>query len=70
MPQKINSIKNPSEHEEDSSNEFWLDKQDILERMHISSRTLQSWRSLGILPFIKIRKKIYYKESDLRRLLI
>jgi hypothetical protein len=49
--------------------EILLDKQDILMRMHISARTLQIWRSEGILPFARIRKKIYYRESDLRALL-
>ncbi|HMC85998.1 MAG TPA: helix-turn-helix domain-containing protein [Chitinophagaceae bacterium] len=49
--------------------EIWIDKQEIMMRLHISNRTLQTWRSKGILPFARIRKKIYYKESDLRNLL-
>ena len=51
-----------------AAHEIWLDKQDLLTRMHISPRTLQTWRSEGILPFVRIRKKIYYRESDLRAL--
>jgi len=49
--------------------EIWIDKQEIMMRLHISNRTLQTWRSKGILPFARIRKKIYYRESDLRNLL-
>jgi hypothetical protein len=49
--------------------ETWIDKQEILMRLHISNRTLQNWRSKGILPFARIGKKIYYKESDIRKLL-
>ncbi len=49
--------------------EIWIDKQEIMMRLHISNRTLQTWRSKGILPFSRIRKKIYYKESDLINLL-
>lgn len=49
--------------------EIWLDKQDILQRLHISSRTLQNWRSSGLLPYSKIKGKIYYKETDLELLL-
>jgi hypothetical protein len=49
--------------------EIWIDKQEIMIRLHISNRTLQTWRSKGILPFARIRKKIYYRESDLRNLL-
>jgi hypothetical protein len=48
--------------------EIWLDKQDILIRMHISSRTLQRWRSKGMIPFCRIGKKLYYLESDLNKL--
>jgi hypothetical protein len=49
--------------------EIWIDKQEIMMRLHISNRTLQTWRSKGILPFARIGKKIFYKESDLRNLL-
>jgi len=49
--------------------EIWIDKQEIMMRLHISNRTLQTWRSKGILPFARIGKKIFYKESDLRDLL-
>jgi hypothetical protein len=49
--------------------EVWIDKQEILLRLHISNRTLQTWRSKGIIPFARIGKKIFYKESDLTNLL-
>jgi len=49
--------------------DIWIDKQEILLRLHISNRTLQIWRSKGILPFARIGKKIFYRESDLRNLL-
>ena len=46
-------------------NETWLDSQDILTRMNISERTLQNWRREKLLPYYKIRGKIYYKQSEL-----
>ncbi len=49
--------------------EIWIDKQEIMMRLHISNRTLQTWRSKGIIPFARIGKKIFYKESDLWDLL-
>ena len=54
---------------EEKPEEIWIDKQEIIMRLHISNRTLQTWRSKGILPFARIGKKIFYKESDLRNLL-
>jgi hypothetical protein len=49
--------------------ERWIDKQDVLMAMHISARTLQEWRSTGLLPCSKIKRKYYYRESDLYKLL-
>ena len=49
--------------------DFWMDKQEVMERMHISGRTLQTWRSKGILPYKKIGRRIFYWESDLRKLM-
>ena len=49
--------------------DFWMDKREVLEKLHISSRTLQTWRSKGQIPFKKIGRKIYYWYSDLIELL-
>jgi len=47
----------------------WLDNQDIMQILHISPRTLQTFRSNGTLPFSRIKGKFYYKVSDLEALL-
>jgi hypothetical protein len=47
----------------------WIDKQDVIMLMHISERTLQTWRSKKILPFARIRGKIYYNKEDVMKLL-
>ncbi len=54
---------------EQGQEDKWLDKQDILTRLHISGRTLQRWRTKKILPFTRIGKKIFYKEIDLKKIL-
>jgi len=51
------------------SSEVWLDKQDILQRMYISNSTLQRWRRKKILPYSRVGRKIWYRESDLLELL-
>jgi hypothetical protein len=53
-----------------AANEKWLDKQDVLEMLHISDRTLQKWRSNKWLPFSRIGKKIFYPESALKAMLV
>ena len=55
---------------ENVQDDCWLDKQDILTRLHISSRTLQRWRKKGIISFARIGKKIFYKESDLKKIFL
>jgi len=45
----------------------WLDIQDVCELLHISKRTLQSYRDKGILPFSQVGAKIYYKANDIQK---
>ena len=47
----------------------WIDAQDVYRRMHISQRTLQTWRIEGLLPFSRIKGKMYYRKSDILSLL-
>ena len=46
-----------------------LDGQDVMLKLHISQRTLQTLRSNGTLPFTRIGRKIYYFRRDIERLL-
>lgn len=46
-----------------------LDNQDVLQRLKISSRSLQRYRSSGKLPYFSISGKIYYKLSDVKQLI-
>lgn len=47
----------------------WLDNQEVLQTLHISPRTLQTYRDNGTLPFSKIEGKFYYKAADIEDLL-
>ncbi len=58
--------KQPAEAEQ---YEHWLDKQDILMHLHISSRTLQRWRAKSLIVFTRMGGKIYYPKSALEMLL-
>ncbi|KAA3937366.1 helix-turn-helix domain-containing protein, partial [Bacteroides ovatus] len=37
--------------------------------LKVSIRTLQEWRDTGVIPYIQIKGKIIYRESDIERLL-
>lgn len=49
--------------------EDWLDNQDVMQILHISLRTLQTLRENGILPFSRNGNKLYYRRSDISRIL-
>ena len=44
--------------------EIWLDSQDIYQLLHISKRTLQSWRDNGIIPYHRHGRMIWYKRHE------
>ncbi|KAA6348346.1 hypothetical protein EZS27_004236 [termite gut metagenome] len=45
--------------------EKFLTNRDVCQMLHISSRTLQDWRNNGIVPYIQIKGKIIYRESEI-----
>ena len=49
--------------------EIYLTGEEVCERLKLSTRTLQEYRSRGLLAFYKIGSKILYKQSDLQALL-
>ena len=44
--------------------EKYLTNQEVCQLLHISSRTLQNWRDTGKIPFIRLKGKVLYKESN------
>lgn len=47
----------------------FLDNQEFIQLMNISKRTAQAWRDEGIISFSQIGSKIYYRMSDIQKLL-
>ena len=41
----------------------WLDNQDLSQLLHVSVRSLQRYRSEGILPYKMMHKKAYYTKE-------
>lgn len=46
------------------TDEKLYDGQEIMQILKISIRTLQYWRSKGVIPYHKVRNKIYYRQKD------
>ena len=49
--------------------ENWLDSQEMCLLLGFSKRTLQYYRSSGRLAYSQIGSKIYYKSSDVERII-
>lgn len=50
-------------------NQIWYDNQEFLQLMNISKRTAQTWRDEGIISYSQVGSKIYYRMSDVQKLL-
>ena len=49
--------------------EHYLTDQDVSEKLHISKRTLQEYRTTGKIPYILLGGKVLYKQSDIEQML-
>jgi hypothetical protein len=47
----------------------WLDNEEVCTTLGITKRTLQTYRENSLLPFCRIRHKIFYKPQDVEKLL-
>ena len=55
--------------QEDLGLKKWLDNQEVCDVLRINKKTLQAYRAKGLLPFSRIKNKLFYKPEDIRRLL-
>lgn len=49
--------------------ERFLGNSEVAKLLKVSLRTLQDWRDNNIIPYIQIKGKIIYRQSDIDRLL-
>lgn len=49
--------------------ERYLTDKDLSRKLNISRRTLQDYRTNGMIPYIMLCKKVLYKESDIQKML-
>ena len=49
--------------------DVFFDNQEFMKLMNISKRTAQEWRNKKIIEFSQVGNKIYYRLSDIKKLL-
>ncbi|GHT12520.1 DNA-binding protein [Bacteroidia bacterium] len=55
------ALKNRTPH---LNGEKFLTGKDVCGMLRVSTRTLQEWRTKGKIPFLRLKGKILYKESE------
>lgn len=66
---KIDEVKTSLDEKQKNPKDVFVDNQEFLQLMNISKRTAQSWRDEGVVSFSQIGSKIYYRMSDVEKLL-
>jgi excisionase family DNA binding protein len=56
------TLKNRTSH---LNGEKFLTNKDVCRMLNVSARTLQEWRSTEKIPFIQIKGKILYRETEI-----
>ncbi|MDR1501660.1 MAG: helix-turn-helix domain-containing protein [Prevotella sp.] len=49
--------------------ERFLTDQEVSDRLKVSRRTLQDYRTAGKIPYIQLGGKVLYQESDIQKML-
>jgi len=66
---KLDTIQSQISFKADPKKETFLDNQEFLLLLKISKRTAQTWRDEGKISFSQVGNKIYYKLSDVEKLM-
>jgi hypothetical protein len=66
---KLETIQTQLHSKSDPKKETFLDNQEFLLLLKISKRTAQTWRDEGRISFSQVGNKIYYKLSDVEKLM-
>ena len=66
---RLEELNKKLEEKQKNPQDTFLDNQEFLQLMNISKRTAQTWRDEGVISFSQIGSKIYYRMSDVQKLL-
>ena len=69
LTSRLDSLQNQLSTQTNTSKKSFMDNEEFIELMGISKRTAQCWRDEGKISFSQVGNKIYYKQSDVDKLL-
>lgn len=69
LVEKLKKLTDVLAEKQKNPEDQFVDNQEFMQLMNISKRTAQNWRDEGVISFSQIGSKIYYRMSDVRKLL-
>ena len=69
LTSRLDSLQNQLSTQTNTSKKSFMDNEEFIQLMGISKRTAQCWRDEGKISFSQVGNKIYYKQSDVDKLL-
>ncbi|MDG1954127.1 MAG: helix-turn-helix domain-containing protein [Polaribacter sp.] len=66
---RLEALNKKLEEKQKKPEATFLDNQEFIQLMHISKRTAQTWRDSEVISYSQIGSKIYYRMSDVQKLL-
>ncbi|WP_304144583.1 MULTISPECIES: helix-turn-helix domain-containing protein [Mesoflavibacter] len=70
ITQRLDQLLKLQKQKQNANPEYIIfDNSEIMQLFKISSKTASNWREEGILPYVQIKAKIYYKLSDLQKVI-
>ena len=67
--QKLDELRSQLAANKNSVEVQFIDNQQFIKLMSVSKRTAQTWRDEGIISFSQVGSKIYYRMSDVKKML-
>lgn len=69
LVKRLDEINQRLDARNETKKDTFVDNQEFLILMKISKRTAQTWRDEGKISFSQVGNKVYYKLSDVEKLL-
>lgn len=66
---KLDTIQSQINTKSEGKKETYLDNNEFMTLLKVSKRTAQTWRDEGKISFSQVGSKIYYKLSDVEKLM-
>lgn len=69
LTSRLDSLQNQLSTQTSTPKKPFMDNEEFIQLMGISKRTAQCWRDEGKISFSQVGNKIYYKQTDVDKLL-